>query len=271
MPKYKRWGELMKMLKGKFIGKASIIMGIFSLIYFIIAKGYAITFANFFALFGVILIALGLFEIFADKEAIKKKVPWVMYISRGIFWSLLVSFIIIESLVIYTGAKKDSGKADYIVILGAMVRGETPSLILKERLDAGLDYIKKYPEIKVILSGGKGPGEDISEAEAMKRYLVSHGVEEARLIKEDKSTSTIENLKFTRDIIDKLDNKKNKILLIVTSDFHMFRAKFLAKRNGFNPLGVPANTILSIKPTYYIYEYFGVIKSFLLDRNFNGV
>lgn len=257
----------MRLLKEKFIGKASIIMGIFSLIYFIVAKGYAITFANFFAILGVVLIIFGLFEILADKKAIMKKVPWLIYIARIIFFSLLVSFMIIESLVIYNGFKKDTGKAGYIVILGAMVRGETPSLILNERLEEGLRYIKKNPEIQVILSGGKGPGENISEAEAMKRYLVSHGIEETRLIKEDKSTSTMENLKFTRDIINKIDNKKNISLLIVTSDFHMFRAKFLAKRNGFKPLGMPSNTILSIKPTYYIREYFGVIKSFLLDRN----
>jgi len=257
----------MKLLKGKFIGKFLIIMGIFSMIYFIVAKGYAITFANFFAILGVILIAIGYFQTLENKKVIMNKYPKLRYSVRVIFWSLLISFIIIESLVIYNGNRKDTDKADYIVILGAMVRGETPSMILNERLEAGLNYIKKHPDIKVILSGGKGPGEDISEAEAMERYLVSHGIEEVRLIKEDKSTSTMENLKFTKNIINKLDNKKEINLLIVTSDSHMFRAKFLAKRNGFKPLGMPSNTVLSIKPTYYIYEYFGVIKSFLLDNN----
>ncbi|MBC8061758.1 MAG: YdcF family protein [Clostridiaceae bacterium] len=257
----------MKLLKGKFLGKASIIMGIFSLIYFIAAKCYAITFANFFALLGVLLIAFGFFERHEGKDAFIKKFPKLMLFARGIFLSLLVSFIIIETLIIYNGAIKSTLKPDYIVILGAMVRGETPSLILSERLETSLNYIKKYPDIKVILSGGKGPGEDISEAEAMKRYLVSNGIEEKRLIKEDKSKSTMENLKFTSQIISKLENKKNINLLIVTSDFHMFRAKFLAQRNGFKPLGIPSYTILSIKPTYYIREYFGVIKSFFLDKD----
>ena len=254
-------------IKVKFIGKISIVLGIFSLIYFVIAKSYAITFANFFAILGVVLIAFGFFEILADKDAIMKKVPWLIYTARGIFLTFMVSFIIIESLVIYNGVKKDTQKADYIIILGAMVRGETPSLILSERLEMGLDYAKKHPKLRVILSGGKGTGEDISEAEAMKRYLTIHGIEEVRLIKEDKSKSTMENLKFTKAIITKLDNKENINLLIVTSDSHMFRAKFLAKRNGFKALGMPANTMLALKPTYYIREYFGVIKSFLLDKN----
>ena len=85
----------MKLLNEKFIGKASIIIGIFSLIYFIVAKGYAITFANFFALLGVLLIAFGFFEIFSDKKAIMKKFPYVIYVARVVFFSLLVSFIII--------------------------------------------------------------------------------------------------------------------------------------------------------------------------------
>ena len=251
----------------EFIGKMSIVIGILSLIYFIVAKGYAITFANFFAVLGIILIAFGFFEIFADKDAIMKRVPWLIYATRGIFLIFIVSFIIIESLVIYNGAKKDTVRADYMVILGAMVRGNAPSMILNERLEVGLEYAKNHPEIKIILSGGQGPGEDISEAEAMKRYLINHGIEKNRLIKEDKSKSTMENLKFTKSIIAKLDNKENINLLIVTSDSHMFRAKFLAKRNGFKALGIPANTMLALKPTYYIREYFGVIKSFLLDKN----
>jgi len=101
----------------------------------------------------------------------------------------------------------------------------------------------------------------------MKIYLTDHGIYEGRLIKEDKSKSTMENLKFTKNIIAKLDDKENMKLMIVTSDSHMFRAKFLAKRNGFKALGMPANTMLALKPTYYIREYFGVIKSFLLDKN----
>jgi len=257
----------MKLLKGKLIGKASIILGGLSLLYFIVALVYKITFASFFALLGIGLVAFGLFEIFVDKKVIRSRFPKLMIFTTTIFWSLLVSFVIIECLIVYDGAKKDTGKADYIVILGAMVRGQTPSMILNERLEVGLSYIRQHPDVKVILSVGKGPGEDITEAEAMKRYLVNHGVEETRLIKEDKSRSTMENLKFTKDIISKLDNKKNIKLLIVTNDFHMFRASFLAKRNGFKTLGIPANTMISLKPTYYIREYFGVIKSFLLDRN----
>ena len=256
----------MKFPKGKFIGKLSVMIGIGSLIYFIVALAYRITFASFFGLVGVLLILFGLIKIFDNHDILMKKVPWLVYLFRVMFFSLLISFVILESFILYDGEKVDTGTADYIVILGAMVRGETPSLILSERLSTGLNYIKEHPNLKVILSGGQGPGEDISEAEAMRRYLIKNGIEGSRLIKEEKSSNTMENLKFTRNIIKETDSRDQFKLMIVTSDSHMFRAKFLAKRNGFKALGTPSNTIITLKPTYYIREYFGVIKSFIFDK-----
>ncbi|SHK18931.1 DUF218 domain-containing protein [Caminicella sporogenes DSM 14501] len=99
----------------------------------------------------------------------------------------------------------------------------------------------------------------------MKKFLIAKGIQEDRIIQEDKSTSTYENLKFTKNIIEKI-NKKNKYkVLIITSDFHLFRAKFLAKRLGFKAYGIPAKTPESIKKYIYLREYAAVIKSFLLD------
>ncbi len=83
---------------------------------------------------------------------------------------------------------------DYAVILGAKVNGEIPSLSLQFRLDAALEYAIQYPHVYLILSGGQGPGEHISESEAMKRFLVKNGIQEERLLIEDLSTSTYENL-----------------------------------------------------------------------------
>lgn len=97
----------------------------------------------------------------------------------------------------------------------------------------------------------------------MYRYFKDKGVSEDRLIKEEKSTNTMENIKNSK----KLMKKGTKHIVLVSSDFHIFRAKFLAKRNGIIAYGLPAETYYAIKPTYYIREYFAVVKSFFFDRN----
>ncbi len=262
--------KLVRLDNRKLVGEIAIGIGILCLVYFLIAIVNKISFAKFFALLGFILILYGILKIFIGNRLIFKKARWVVYIFRAALALVLISFFIIEIFIVSNGVKRDNEKVDYIVILGAMVRGETPSLMLRERLDASLNYLKSHNEIKVILSGGQGPGEKISEAEAMKRYLIKNGIEENRIIKEENSTSTMENLQFTRDRIKEIDSKKDIKLMIVTNDFHMFRAKFLAKRNDFKAYGIPANTTLPLKPANYIREYFAVIKSLIIDKSENS-
>ena len=91
-----------------------------------------------------------------------------------------------------------NGTNEYAIILGAKVNGEVPSLSLRYRLDAALRYADEYPHVKFILSGGQGPGEHITEAEAMKRFLLDHGIKEERLLLEQQSTSTYENILFSK-------------------------------------------------------------------------
>lgn len=177
-----------------------------------------------------------------------------------------VSFIAIEGLIIADGNSHDKVKTDYLIILGAGLRGETVSLTLMERLEKGVGYLKEYPDAKVIVSGGQGRGESITEAEAMRRYLVRKGIGEERIIKEDRATSTMENIKFSKEILEKQKNGNTTNVMIITSDFHMMRAKMLAARNGLKPYGVACYTPVSVRLNCYIREYLAVIKSLLLDR-----
>ena len=254
----------MKLFSRRNFGKIFIAIGILCFMYFQVARMFSITFANFFALLGTMFIIIGTLKIYFKENIIKIHCAPLFYIIRTGFIVLLVSFIVIEGLIIYNANITQDTSADYIIILGAMVRGNTPSLILDERLQAGLNCIKKHPEAKVILSGAKGPGENISEAQAMKIYLINNGVDEAKLIKEEKSTNTFENLENSKKIIAKI-NSKTKIL-IVTSDFHIFRSKLLASRTGLKAYGVPAKTELYLQPTYYVREYLAVIKSYIFDK-----
>ena len=116
---------------------------------------------------------------------------------------------------------------EYIIVLGAHVQGTRLTLALLERIRRALQYLEENPETKAVLSGGQGEGEDISEAQAMCNYLVEHGIDRERLILEDRSTSTTENLKFSLEIIG-LDHSVG----VVTNNFHVFRGTAIGKKCG---------------------------------------
>ncbi|MGI5860088.1 MAG: YdcF family protein [Tepidanaerobacteraceae bacterium] len=174
----------------------------------------------------------------------------------------------IESLIIINSFTDDDLPVDYVVVLGAGLFGDQPSPSLYYRLQKALEYAKKYPHVPIVVSGGQGPDEWITEAEAMEHFFIKNGVEATRIIKEESSTSTKENLIFTKEVIKHMGETIKPKVMIVTSEYHMFRAKFLAKRNGFIPYGKCAPTPAYpryLKPVYYLREYFAVIKSFLFD------
>ncbi len=183
-----------------------------------------------------------------------------------IFVIWISSFLIIQGLIINSiSSSNEDIKVDYVLVLGAGLRGEEPSLTLSRRLNKSLEYLEMNPDVKAIVSGGQGPGETITEAEAMKRFLVKNGIEEQRIIKEDKSTNTKENIMFSKDILDRIENEEIQEIIIISSEFHLFRAQFLAKRNGFISYGIPARTPNIVILNYFIREYFAVVKSFIFD------
>jgi uncharacterized SAM-binding protein YcdF (DUF218 family) len=249
------------LVKQKIMGSSLLLLGLIFILYSIAALAYRVSFAKFLILLGIFLAGTGTFLLQERyKVHIPKGVALVMKVSIIIF---LTSFIIIEGVIIYHGSKTDQEKVDYLIILGAGLWGETPSLSLQQRLEESLDFIKKNPTTRIVLSGGMGPGETITEAEAMKRYLVKRGVDDSLIIKEDKSTNTKENLLFTKELLKK-DNGTIKIQLI-TNNFHMFRAKLLARSCGFEVYGQPATLHPLLVPAYYLREYMAVLKSVIFD------
>lgn len=124
---------------------------------------------------------------------------------------------------------------DYAVILGAGLIGDQVSGRLQVRLDTAIALLEDT-DIPIIVSGGQGPDEDISEAEAMKRYLQDKGISEERVILEDQSTSTQENILFSNQLM----SEKDKHVVIITSDYHMYRSKMLGKRIGWDVSGESA-------------------------------
>lgn len=139
------------------------------------------------------------------------------------------------------------------------MHGDTPSLSLVERLRAAKDYLDAHPNTVAIVSGGQGSGENMSEAQAMYDWLCKSGIDPDRIIKEDKAVSTYENLKFSREIIGSLTDKSDPTIAVVSSEYHLCRAKLIAKSLDMDIHTVPAHTTyFTIKLNYFIREAFGV-------------
>lgn len=172
-------------------------------------------------------------------------------------------FLLVEGNIYFAGKSKVSDNADYVIVLGAQVRGKTVSRALKNRLDTACEYLRKNTGTTVIVSGGQGRGEEISEALAMKNYLESKGINGDRILQEDRSANTYENLRNSKKLIDgrrDLKESPDKVV-IVTNKFHVYRATSLARAQGMKEvqgLGAPNGYVLTLH--YYVREFFGVVK-----------
>ena len=154
---------------------------------------------------------------------------------------------------------------DYVVVLGAGVRGTVPSLALRERVNAAYDYLTANPQAIAVLSGGQGPGEDITEAACIYRELTQMGIDPTRLLMEEHSGSTIENLRFSLDLLEAETGARPGKIAIVSSEYHIFRSCLFAKSLGLEAAGVPARTSwFTLRLNYYLREIVAVWKYFVL-------
>ncbi len=148
-----------------------------------------------------------------------------------------------------------------VIILGCQVNGNTPSLMLYDRMNTAIDYLNENPESPVICSGGKGNGENISEAQAMKTYLLKKGIAENRVFVEDKSLNTKQNIAFSKKVIEQ--NNLNKSVAVVTDGFHQFRAYRFCSQNNIENTALSCRTRWYFTASYYSREVLAVIKMIL--------
>lgn len=135
------------------------------------------------------------------------------------------------------------GEHEYAIILGAKVNaGGIPSRALKYRLNEALAYAKKYPHVTFVVTGGQGADEDATEASVMLAYLTAHGLDSSRIIVEDASTSTYENIAFSLKRMPQVTG-----ITIITSDYHCARAKLIARRLGLQVNAIAAETPKNIR------------------------
>lgn len=235
------------------------IISISCFIYYLIIIKYAGISADFawiWPFMAVISIALGWGIRFSrrnpDMISSKVKLIITILIVAGCFL-----FFYISSLVIRGMMTKGEKNLEYVIVLGAQVKGEKPSRALVKRLDCAIAYKKNNPDTILILSGGQGDGEFITEAECMRRYLVEQGVCEADLILEEKSVNTKENLLFSHKISGCAEKKTG----ILSNNFHIYRAVALAKKQGYQKAyGLPAASDPIMQTHYVIREVFALVK-----------
>lgn len=176
--------------------------------------------------------------------------------ARSLIALAVALFIALESLVISGMVSAAPQGLDYLIILGARVNGTQPSISLSTRVGAAVEYLRENPETMVIASGGQGDDEQISEAECIIRLLRAAGIEEERILREDKSTSTAENIRFSYEII----GDENATVGVVTNGYHMFRAKLIARSNGTRQVsGVSGASSLFMLPHNMTREFIALV------------
>lgn len=237
--------------------------GALCFIYFVllfVSLGAVYTFQWIWMALGVFFIAVGRLIPLWGGFPLWVRILWKTAVVVG-----LSTFLIVEGLIFSGMMEQPQPGADYVIVLGAKVNGTTPSRALRYRIEAAYDYIDENPKATIIASGGQGPNEGISEALAISNTLTHMGVDEKRIVLEDESTNTDENLAFSKRKIVALGGDVEKAeVVIVSSDFHIFRAKAIAHSYGYaNVDGKSAKSVAWLQPNYVLREFFAILNDTL--------
>lgn len=198
-----------------------------------------------------------------DKHKIFKIIA---ILGRSIFILFLISFIIIQSIII-SGEYTDDEvyTADRILVLGAFIYNDRPSAALQSRLDTAIELLNENKDAVLIVCGGQGDNEIMPEAHMMKNYLLQNGVSEDKILVEDKSKNTIQNIKNAKELYN-LENYKTAV---ITNEFHLARARQLMKQAGLDAYGMPAKTPYTLlRWLSHLREYCSTLGLILTNRYF---
>lgn len=179
-------------------------------------------------------------------DLLRGKYPKQTKVVRRLFTILLCIGLLVaavtEFFIIRASFGEPGEQVEYLVVLGAKVRPDGPSVSLMDRIKAAYSYLTEHPEVIAVVSGGKGDDEHISEALCMYQELTAMGIDPDRIWMEDRATSTWENLRFTLDLIEEKTGERPDHLGIISSEYHLFRASLFADRIGIGSTLIPART-----------------------------
>lgn len=213
-------------------------------------------------LLGGFLLALGIFYPWVQKAAATRPGK-----AAGVFFGLCCLAAL--GILVFIGIRGHAVQADFtedaVIVLGAGVRGERVSRTLQQRLDAAVVYAEKNPRAILVVSGGQGAQETVTEAYAMRKYLIQRGVAAERILSEECATSTQENFRFSKQLLDGVFDKPYRAAYI-TNNFHAYRAGQYAKREGIDAVSYPAPLDWHQIPINYVRELFAVGAMWVFSR-----
>lgn len=205
----------------------------------------------------IVGVLYGVLQPWWQTTALGKLLKWGMIAAYALFGLLLA---VTTTLILVNSREPNEGrKTDVLIVLGAGIKGESPTVVLRNRLDRAAEYYEQKQDITIVVSGGRGPSEAATEASVMKRYLVAKGIPEDRIIEEDESQSTEENFLFSYRIIKEKFGEDAKIAF-VTTRFHVFRARLIAKKQGLEVVGIAASDFHLVAFNNYLRECAAIIQ-----------
>ena len=230
--------------------------------------GYSFTVLVFWCLIGILMFYNVIY-------LLRNKYPLGTRVVKRIFTLILCIGLIVvgvtEAVIIHASFGNPKETCDYVVVLGAKVRHDGPSVSLMDRIYAAADYLESHPETRAIVSGGQGADEPIEEAHCMYEELVALGIDPSRIWIEDRATSTWENLQFSLDLIERKTGTRPTKIGILSSEYHLFRASLFAHACGVESVGIPAATSrLSQKINHFMREVAGVWHYLLLGGQYDA-
>ena len=205
------------------------------------------------AFFGVPMIALAFLLPYMDSGFLRV-LKWV---AAACYAAAAVIFLVCGVLMIRSCRQPTDRQADAVIVLGAAVHGDKVTWVLENRLNTAKDYLDAHPDCVCVVSGGMGSGENVTEASAMKKYLVERGVDPSRVLTEEQATNTPENFLYSKAIIDDTLGSGAEIAF-VTTDFHIFRAGGVAKSLGIDAFGIPAPDVWYLRLNNFLRECVGI-------------
>lgn len=228
----------------------------------IFINGVALFFVSNFNIGNVLTVLSGvcilLFVILWHKAAKCLKIIFSVLLS--------VAVIFVSTLIIYGKNDNVTYKEDAVIVLGAAVHGDTPSLPLRMRLNRAVEYYNKNPDAVIVVSGGQGMQENVTESEAMQKYLVEKGIPNENILKEEKAESTYQNFEYSKEILDEYFSDDYSVAFI-TNEYHTLRAAMCADKVGFeNVTHFHSNTSKSYLISGTLRECLAVIK-YIIFKN----
>lgn len=177
--------------------------------------------------------------------------------AAGLFLSAVLITAAALTVIMVRETRRRPPEGATAIVLGCQVKGDRPSRMLLTRVEAAAAWLEEHPGALCIVSGGKGEEEEISEAECMRRLLTERGIAGERILLEDRSVSTRENLLFSARILEEKGLAHGAA--IVTSEFHSCRAHLIARSLGLEDGAVPAGSPWWLLPTFYVRELYGLL------------